>query len=267
MIEENGNSKQSSEQSSGKISANRKSNHVLLTDRDLDLMMLLHEHVVLSFSQIHERFFTNRTFATAMNRLKRLQSQGWIERTKVPRMRLEGRKNATGVVFQLSVKGRTMINKYRPEVDVFERCPVLNLYQLDHDLLIADIADYFKEQFSTCLWINGRYLGDVKGFGKIPDAVLQKPNNDKVIAIELELNSKSARRYKEIVAILKSSQRIEKVIFVTSSMAIGRKIMSEIEGFPVQTGHKFRSDFFSFIRLSDCLKAKNKNLSETKQDK
>ncbi len=264
MIEENGNIEQSGEQFSGKISAKKKSNHVLLTDRDLNLMILLHEHVVLSFSQIHERFFTNRTFATAMNRLKRLQSQGWIERIRVPRMRLEGRKNATGVVFQLSIKGRTIINKCRPEMDVFERCPVLNLYQLDHDLLIADIADYFKEQFQDCRWVNGRYLGDAKGFGKIPDAVLQKPGSDKVIAIELELNSKSSRRYKEIVAILKSSQRIEKVIFVTSSVAIGRKIMSEIEGFPVQNGHKFRSDFFSFVRLSECLKVKSKSFSETK---
>lgn len=222
-------------------------------------MMMLHEHVVLSFSQIHERFFHNRTFATATNRLRRLESQGWIERTKVPRMRLEGRKNAAGVVFQLSAKGRSIMAKHRPEVEIYEKCPVLNLYQLDHDLLISDIADYFKKQFPNCQWINGRYLVDLKGFGKIPDAILQKPNSDKVIAIELELNSKSSRRYKEIVSILKSSLKIEKVIFVTSSTAIGRKIMTEIDGFPVQIGHNFKSNFFSFVRLSECLSGQIKD--------
>lgn len=264
MIKEDGDHHQDKEPFHGKESARNRQSHVLLTSRDLDLMVELHEHVVLSFSQIHERFFTQRTFATAMNRLKRLEGKGWIERTKVPRMHLEGRKNATGVVFQLSNLGRGMLTKYRPDVDVFEKCPVLNIYQLDHDLLIGDIVDYFKKQFPDYKWLNGRYLKEAKGFGKIPDAILKMPNSDKMIAIELELTGKSSRRYKEIVASLKASRNFEKVIFVTSSTTIGRKIMTEIEGFPVQMGHKFRSDFFSFVRLSECLNMKSKTLSEVK---
>lgn len=234
----------------------RKSGHVLLTERDLILLANLHDHVVLSFAQIHDRCFAGRTFATAMNRLKRIESQRWIERIRVPRMRLHGRASATGVVFQLSNKGRAVVARLRPEMEIFEKCPVLNAHQLDHDLLIADIAEHFKNQFPGYRWINGRYLTDRDGLKKIPDAILQKTSSDKVIAIELELNGKSLRRYREIVANLKASLRIERVIFVTAHTSIGRKIMSAVEGFHVPVGHRLRSSFFEFVRLSECLKTK-----------
>ncbi|MBX3040639.1 MAG: replication-relaxation family protein [Bdellovibrionaceae bacterium] len=235
----------------------RKAAHVLLTERDLDMMTALHDHVVLSFMQIHERFFPARTIATAMNRLKRIESQGWIERLRIPRLRIEGRANATGVVFQLPYLGRTMLARARPEVAIFEKCPVLNPYQLDHDLLIADIAEHFKGRFPGYQWTNGRYLLDSDGFKKIPDAVLQRTAADRAIAIELELNGKSARRYRDIIATFRTSPRIEKVIYVTANHAIGRKIMSAIEGYQVPFGHRFRSEFFEFVRLSECLKDKS----------
>lgn len=241
-------------QRAGVAMTNRKADHVLLTERDLDMMIALHDHVVLSFRQIHERFFPARTNATAMNRLKKIESQGWIERLRIPRLRVQGRTNATGVVFQLSHRGRTMLARARPEVAIFEKCPVLNPHQLDHDLLIADIAEHFKRRFPGYQWTNGRYLLDSDGYKKIPDAVLQRTAQDRAIAIELELNSKSSRRYKEIVATLRTSPRIEKVIYVTASHAIGRKIMSAIEGYQVPFGHRFRSEFFEFVRLTDCLK-------------
>ena len=236
---------------------NGKVAHVLLMKRDLDMMTALHDHVVLSFGQIHERFFPTRTIATAMNRLRKIEGKGWIERLRIPRLRILGRTNATGVVFQLSHRGRAMLTRSRPEATIFEKCPVVNLHQLDHDLLIADIAEHFKRRFPGYQWTNGRYLSDSDGLKKIPDAVLQRTAQDRAIAIELELNSKCARRYKEIVATLRTSPRIEKVIYVTANHAIGRKIMSAIEGYPVPFGHGFHSEFFEFVRLTECLKVKS----------
>lgn len=237
----------------GETATNRKADHVLLTTQDLDMMTALHDHVVLSFGQIHERFFPSRTIATTMNRLKKIENQGWIERLRISRIRIEGSANATGVVFQLSRRGRVMLARSRPDTTIFEKCPVLNPHQLDHDLLIADVAEHFKRRFPVYQWTNGRYLSDGDGFKKIPDAVLQKSAHDRAIAIELELNGKSSRRYKEIVTTLRTSPRIERVIYVTASTSIGRKIMSAIEGYQVPFGHRFRSDFFEFVRLSECL--------------
>ncbi|MBY0383848.1 replication-relaxation family protein [bacterium] len=176
-------------------STKRKVDNVLLTDRDFNVMIALHEHVVLSFMQIHEKFYSGRAIATAMYRLKKIESQGFIERLRIPRLRIEGRTNATGVVFQLSHRGRTMLARVKPEVTIFEKCPVLNPHQLDHDLLIVDIAEHFKKRFPDYQWTNGRYLLDSDGFKKIPDAVLRKTTLDRAIAIELELNGKSLRRY------------------------------------------------------------------------
>lgn len=242
------------EQSPDKLSEGHvRAAHILLTDRDLNLMMALHDHVVLSFIQIHERFFPRRTWATSMNRLRRIESRGLIERTKVPRLRLYARANAAGVVFQLSNEGRKVLAKLTPEMEIFERCPSLNPFQLDHDLLIADIADHFLKRFKGCHWTNGRYLKTTTDLKKIPDAILKKPNDGRVIAIELEFNGKSSRRYRDIVANLKSSRALEKVIFVTANHSIGRKIMSEIDGFQVPIGYNFRSDFFEFVRLDDCV--------------
>lgn len=232
----------------------QKIGHVLLTDRDVALMMSLHDHVVLSFQQIHERHFTGRSMPTVMNRLRRIESQNLIERFRVPRFHVSGSNRATGVVFQLSTKGRSILAKHRSTINIYEKCPTLNPHQLDHDLLIADIADFLKRKFPERKWINGRYLGDFSGINKIPDAILGDRTSGKVIAIELELTAKSSRRLREIIANLKASRRIEKVIFVTSSTAIGRKIMSAIEGFNVPEGHNLRSEFFEFIRLSECLK-------------
>ena len=246
---------QASEDEPAKQPVNRKSAHVLLTPRDIDLMVSLHDHVVLSFAQIQRRHFAGRSAATVMNRLKRIEVHGLIERIRVPRLHIVGSDHATGVVFQLSNRGRSVLSKYRPMIHIFEKCPTINPHQLDHDLLIVDIAAYFRSRHPYCRWTNGRYLTALDGVNKIPDAVLQRPGSDTFIAIELELNGKSTRRYREIVAMLRASRHLEKVIFVTSSTSIGRKIMSAIEGFNVPERHVFRSDLFEFVRLSECLKA------------
>lgn len=241
-------------ESNGKL-VSLKQKHLILTDRDVSLLVSLHDHVALSFAQIHRRHFMGRSLPTAMNRLTRIESHGLIVRIRVPRFHVCGSKRAAGVVFQLSSKGRLVLTKHRPAMSIFEKCPTLNPHQLEHDLLLADISDFFKRQNPGRSWTNGRYLNGRDGVNKIPDAVLYDRSGDKLIAVELELNGKSSRRYVEIIANLKGSRRIEKVIFVTSSTVIGRKIMSAIEGFQVAEGHVLRSEFFEFVRLSECLKA------------
>lgn len=229
--------------------------HVLLTERDVELMVGLHDHVVLSVAQIRGRHFAGRSVATVMNRLKRIEDQGLIVRIRVPRLLIIGSEKMTGVVFQLSNKGRSALSKFRPAMPIFEKCPTINPHQLEHDLLIGDIAGFFRRRFPDYRWTNGRYLSEMDGLNKMPDAILQTQCGEKIIAIELELNGKSSRRYREIVAVLRSSRRLEKVIYVTSSTSIGRKIMSAVEGFPVPEGHMLSSDFFEFVRLSECLNA------------
>jgi len=228
--------------------------HVLLTDRDLALLTSLHDHVVLSLRQIEDKFFPQRDRSTVMNRLKRLESSGYISRIRVPRLKIYGDERSAGVVFQLSNQGRKELQKHRPEKLVFEKCPAINVFQLDHDLLLADLAAHFERQFAGAKWINGRHLTDSDRLPKIPDAILRMPSKSQVVAIELELTAKSQDRYQEIIRSLKVSPLLEKVIFVTGSTVIGRKIMSAIRGYQVPEGFEFKSDLFEFQRLDQCLK-------------
>lgn len=232
-----------------------KPRHVLLTDRDLDLLASLHDHVVLSFRQVWQKFFAGRSAPTVMNRLRRLEANKLIDRIRVPRFRQFQSKKETGVVFQLTTKGRGQLAKARPQMSVHEKCPTLNLYQLDHDLLLVDIADYLLGKYPGYIWINGRYLGDMKGVNKIPDVILKNPNDEKILAIELELTAKSTFRYRQILSELRASRVLTKVIYITPSVTIDRKIISEIEGFQVPEGHVFKHMFYEFLKLEDCLKA------------
>jgi hypothetical protein len=236
-----------------------KKSHVLLTHRDLALLTSLHDHVVLSLRQIEEQFFPERDRSTVMNRLKRLESCGFLSRIRVPRLKIYGDERSAGVVFQLSNGGRKELQKHRPEKLVYEKCPAINVFQLDHDLLLADLAAHFERQYVGAKWINGRYLADADRLPKIPDAILKLANKTQVVAIELELTAKSHERYQEIIRSLKVSPLLEKVIFVTGSTVIGRKIMSAIQGYQVPEGFEFKSDLFEFQRLDQCLKLPSKH--------
>jgi DNA-binding Lrp family transcriptional regulator len=224
---------------------------VVLTDRDLALIKVLYENVVTSFSQIQNEFFQGKTHATAMNRLRLLEDAGYVLRTKVPRIKVWAARHQVGVVFQPTAKAIQVLHQQNYGVEFVERPPSINPVSLDHDLLLNDIKAKLLSHFPGGQWLNGRYLSVGDGVRKIPDAVIKMPNSEKVVAIELELSAKSASRYRQIIAELRSSRYIEKVIYVTGGSQIDRKILSELEGFTVPLGHKSRSEFFKFIALDE----------------
>lgn len=87
--------------------------------------------------------------------------------------------------------------------------------------------------------------------------MLKDPSSEKLVAIELELHAKSSYRYREIVGDLRSSRRLVKVIYVTPNEAIDLKIMSEIMGHPVVDKSIFKTSFFEFLKLDECLNARS----------
>ncbi|WP_409479667.1 replication-relaxation family protein [Pseudobdellovibrio sp. HCB154] len=227
--------------------------NVLLTDRDCLLLLTLYENVTTSFYQIQNLFFRGKNHATAMNRLRQLEDAGYLSRTRIPRIRSWNGGREVGVVFQVTTKSLRMLQmKYQSE-NFVDKIPAINPLSLDHDLLINDIKPCIQRQFDNGKWINGRHLLDSRGYKKIPDAVIEFANSDRVIAIELELHTKSSIRYRQIISEFRASSKIEKVIYVTASAQIDRKIISELEGFQVPNGYKTKSEIFSFIQLAELL--------------
>ena len=235
---------------------NTPSRNVLLTDRDLALLWDLHANVVMSFWQIHRAHFAGKNHSTVINRLKQLEQAGFVERTRIQRMRSWHDGKLLGVIYQITPAGLKELSKFKSPEIFSEKVPPLNLASIEHDLLLNDIRLGVLGKFPIGQWINGRYLVAVTGLNKMPDAAIRLPTPTKLLAIELELHAKSSMRYREIVTQLRSSTALEKVLYVTAHRSIDRKIMSEIEGYQVQDGHVLRNEFFEFVPLDEVLRAK-----------
>lgn len=230
----------------------KKSSHVVLTDRDLKMLMELYENVVTSFYQIHDLFFNGRSHATVMNRLRLLEENSYIVRTKIPRIKSWRGDREFGVVFQVTTKTIRVLQMKHSDLVFNERPVVLSIPTLDHDLLINDIKSKLIDKYPGYKWVNGKNLNP-KDLRKIPDAILVLANEPKAIAIELELHAKSSQRYSQIITEFRLSAGIEKVIYVTPNEQIDRKIMSVIEGFDVPVGHRLSAGFFEFMSLNDLM--------------
>lgn len=230
----------------------KKASHVVLTVRDLNLLYELYENVVTSFYQIHNMFFAGRSHATVLNRLRQLEENGYISRTKVPRIKSWRGDREIGVVFQATAKSIRLLQTKHASVVFNDRPVVLSPMTLDHDLLLNDIKDRLLGKYPASRWINGKNLNP-KDLRKIPDAVLKFKDQPKAIAIELELHAKSTQRYQQIITEFRLSSGLRKVIYVTPNEQIDRKIMSVIEGFDVPVGYKLRSEMFEFLNLNELL--------------
>ena len=70
-------------------------------------------------------------------------------------------------------------------------------------------------------------------------------------ALEVELSMKSADRVREIIASYRVRGSYEKVIYFVGSMAIGKRIASEVKGYSVTRLEDFQDKLFEwhYIRL------------------
>ena len=97
----------------------------------------------------------------------------------------------------------------------------------------------------------------VKGMGdqtRVPDFVMIDTDTKETTAIELELTTKSERRYRHIILDYRMSKSFSKVLFVTASETIRRKIMTEVLGEKI---HDFRiqnAGKFYFLLVGDIFK-------------
>ena len=230
--------------------------HVMLTDRDYKMLFELYENVVTSFYQIQKMFFNGRSHATAMNRLRLLEDSGLIKRTKVPRIKAWAGGREVGVVFQVTAKSIRCLEQKFNEWEFVEKIPIINPHALDHDLLINDIKEAVLGLCEGGMWLNGRYLNDLNGYKKIPDAVIKIPNSVQVIAIEVELHAKSSSRYRQILNEFRASPKISQVIYITAGLQIDRKILSELEGYAVPLGFKSKSEVFKFMSVAEMTQGK-----------
>lgn len=221
---------------------------VLLTARDLALLDLLTRHVLLSFGQVQRLAFPMRDHSTVMNRLKRLEDAGYIHRQRIHRVRHPLLMGDAGVVFQITMRGVVELQKLNSGKALPERMPSIHGRQIDHDLIVVEVAELLKREFPGAEYVNGSYLPHERAGDPRPDGVLRNPATGRKTALEVELSMKSADRVREILASYRVRGNYEKVIYFVGSMAIGKRIATEVKGYNVTSFENFQDKLFE-IRL------------------
>ncbi|MCB0411021.1 MAG: hypothetical protein KDD22_00750, partial [Bdellovibrionales bacterium] len=93
-------------------------------------------------------------------------------------------------------------------------------------------------------------LEEAKRIGIVgPDAVTKGAINIKV-AVELELTTKSDRRYREIITGYRLNRNVDRVLYLSHDWAVFRKIQSVLAGFPIKGEVRQHSGIFSFLPVS-----------------
>jgi hypothetical protein len=198
----------------------------------------MHLNVFLSFYQICEEHFKGRAKTTVYNRLSKLVRSGFVATMRVNVCATHKDHLDIGVIYKVTKKGLKVVSEYLQSAHVRDDLVPINPSCLYHDLLLTDALRKLKGSIDGLRVINTKVLKVTSKYGiQQPDAILFLPNSNKKIALELELTAKSEVRYRDIITNYQTSLEFEKVIYVTLSSAIHKKIGSVI------TGHGSRYEF------------------------
>lgn len=229
--------------------------NVLLTDRDLSLLKSLYENVVMTFGQVSALHFPATSKSTIINRLTKLEQAGVIKRFRIPKMELGNDKRAIGVVFQVTKLGIQKLQQKFPSLKLKPDPISMSPFSLEHDLMLVDVARAFKNYFGSCEIKNGK-LSNIEGYmqaGLMPDLIVSMPNTKEHFAIELELNGKSEKRYRELILRYRLSKVFSRVIYVVANPQVQSAITKVILNRSIHANETLDTGKFYFGRLPDVL--------------
>ena len=232
--------------------------NVLLTPRDLALLESLYDNVVMTYSQVARAHFEGAQKPTVLNRLSKLKEAGLISRERIPRTKIGLDAQAIGVVFQITRLGINELKSRHP-LKEFRSYPIrIHPFSLEHDLILADVMVALKTKWPGVTVTNGKHFLSTSQNqkGLEPDLIVTMPDGKGAIAVELELNDKSEKRYREIVLRYRMSE-FEKVIYLVGRPGIFRLIARVITNrnvdanVPPDTGRFYFADAFEFLNNPD----------------
>ncbi|MFZ4402816.1 MAG: replication-relaxation family protein [Pseudobdellovibrionaceae bacterium] len=229
-----------------------------LTERDRELFKVINDYGMLSTNQILMIVFPQIDNSTALARLRKLKYKKYIQsHSGLPKGQL---------VWTLALKSRQIIDSDL-EINV-------NKNQLEHDVLISEVR-FRLEQNGVCRsWTSGFKLKqliskkDPQGVtqtSQIPDGIfsVQMPSGPQVVALELELVSKTKRRYRDILQNYSSNSKIKWVWYLVNSNSLGNLLCEEANAIPRADGKKwlFSSNLADALNSNASIVLTNQNHS------
>lgn len=224
---------------------------VMPTDRDFLILMGLYENVLMSFPQISKMFFQQRSKPTIINRLTKLEKAGLIQRWRVPRLSVGSSHGVISVVFQITKAGISVLQKRHLDLELRTDPVRIHPHCVDHDLLLVDVIAAMKNKFPEKKIVHGEiYFSKPNHQGLKPDAVMILPNSRARVAIELELTTKSEKRYRDLILKYRLARDFDRVIYVTAHQQIAQKIKALL-------GPGKGNDRFEFLQIGDLLRTES----------
>ncbi len=227
---------------------------IKLTARDWNLLLGIYENTLLSFKQIQCHYFVSRSKAVVHNRLSKLIKSQVIDRFKLGRILHHEQCADIGVVYRISKIGLKLLQMQFKGKEFSSHVVSINSSSLFHDLLLSDALLKLKNGLADKKIVHGKLFSNQSNLKRQPDAVAICTSANKKIAIELELTVKSDVRYRQILMQYRLAAEFEKVLYITSNLAIQRKIKSVLGIKNVSGAGEINSSKFLFINLEDLLK-------------
>lgn len=227
---------------------------IKLTARDWNLLIGIYDNTLLSFKQIQSHYFTIRSKAVVHNRLSKLIKSQMIDRFKLGRILHHEQCADIGVVYRISKLGLKLLQMQFKNKEFSSHVVTINSSSLFHDLLLSDVMLKLKSGLVDKKLVHGKLFLNQSNLKRQPDAVVICDGTNEKMAIELELTAKSDIRYRQLLMQYRLSTEFEKVLYITSNLAIQRKIKSVLGIKNVQGVGEINSSKFTFINLEDLLK-------------
>ena len=149
-----------------------------LTDRDIAVFKLAHEHRFIAYSQIREGFWKNRKVPakTCYKRIERLLRSGFLAKVRSTRKGLDCYFVTDKSLQVLNERGLdSSLALYQP-TEWFDR-------SIDHDLKVTNLRILFRD-LGLDSWTSERVARERDHLKKVPDGILNI--GGKKIAIEFE---------------------------------------------------------------------------------
>ena len=228
---------------------------IILQPRDLDILLSVYEYTVTSFRHLKRKHFAHTNLQTASNRLNRLVKSGYLKSYRVGLVIYQGKERQVNKIFTITPKSISILSIKNQEA-VYRTDPVLPQFNsLVHDLLLNEVSDHLKKEHLGRNVVNAKLLKFTPSrTEQIPDLVMEGEYREFDQSIELELTSKSEKRYREIITNYRLSSRFKKVLFIVSDGALHQKLWQIVTGVRANSHElKSQSGKFYFRSLESCL--------------
>lgn len=191
-----------------------------ITERDRQLLHLLQSYALLTTRQLGTQVFPGVAITTVLRRLRALEEGGYIQR-------IEGLPS-TERAWGLTEKSAN-VDPERPGKIHFPR------HSLDHDLQLTDLRLWLEGHGIALSWIpehdirvkvaRAHGLSEAKR-KVVPDGIagVEVGGVKESIALELELNFKNLRRYREIFWDYQSKKNLYAIWYVVATKGLGRQV-------------------------------------------